>query len=159
MDNPKVMRSPNNFGLLSLLSSTLSLPQATMAKPTAASKKRKQHASKSAQPPATTKKPNTAATPTTDLETVPLEHDTSDLIGDLLLPEEVESTIDVLQMISKNPDILKLKEMKALKGSCFEVMRQIKEVAGEGMARFIPVLPLCKRMVLIRRSSSCPCST
>jgi hypothetical protein len=50
----------------------------------------------------------------------------------MLLPEEVESTIDVLQMVSKNPEVLKLKELKGLKGACFEAMRMIKEVSGEG---------------------------
>jgi hypothetical protein len=115
-----------------LSSPSLVRPAASMAKPTAASKKRKQQASKSNAAPAN-KKANTAQPlATTDLETVPLEHDTSDLIGGMLLPEEVESTIDVLQMVSKNPEVLKLKELKGLKGACFEAMRMIKEVSGEG---------------------------
>lgn len=51
---------------------------------------------------------------------------------ELLLPEEVESAVDVLRTLAANPALLAGKELKGLKGAVHDVHRVMSEVATVG---------------------------
>lgn len=60
------------------------------------------------------------------------EDDDSDLIGGVIFPEELESTIEVLTAISQNPEMLKSKQLKGFKGAMWDAWRALQETTGTG---------------------------
>ncbi|KAL7416706.1 hypothetical protein BDY24DRAFT_433048 [Mrakia frigida] len=58
--------------------------------------------------------------------------DSSDLIGGVIFPEELESTIEVLTALSQNPEMLKSKQLKGFKGAMWDCWRALQETTGTG---------------------------
>lgn len=78
------------------------------------------------------KKEVAAAPPPSSIE------DDEALIGGVIFPEELESTIEVLTALSSNPELLKKKEMKGFKGAMWDCWRALQETTGTGP--FLPPL-------------------
>ncbi|PPQ65025.1 hypothetical protein CVT24_008173 [Panaeolus cyanescens] len=58
--------------------------------------------------------------------------DTSDMIGGVILEDELEITTDTLTLLAKNPDLLSLKALKPFKTAVHEYWRVSNEVSGVG---------------------------
>lgn len=102
-----------------------------MAKSSTANKKRKSGTQPSQSQPSA-KRPALPAT--NGASAHPANDDDEGMVGGLLLPEELETAVDVLKTLSGNPDLFKGKELKAFKGALWDVWRSMGEATGTGQS-------------------------
>ena len=75
-------------------------------------------------------KPIVSVLPSPPLEAC--DDDTSDLIGGLILPEELQITIETLQTLATHPHVLKSKAFRQLKTAVWDLQTSYANTAGSG---------------------------
>jgi hypothetical protein len=61
-----------------------------------------------------------------------VDEETSDLVGGLILPEELQITVETLQTLAAHPQVLKSKAFRALKTALWDVQTAYATGAGAG---------------------------